>query len=105
MNLCCENRNSKKELEEIADFLKNISEENRLKILCMLKDGERCVCEIWQNLNIPQNLASHHLKVLKEYGLISSRREGLKIFYSINQTVMETHLQSINKFLNHNKKL
>lgn len=62
------------------DFLKVISEENRLKILCILRKQEKCVCEIWQFLDLPQNLISHHLKVLKDSGLIDSRKEGTKVF-------------------------
>ena len=62
---CCIDNKTLKEVRQTAEFLKIIAEENRLKILCTLKAGERCVCDIWQDLNIPQNLASHHLKILK----------------------------------------
>ena len=81
----CINKNTLQNVDKTADMLKIIAEENRLKILCTLKNGERCVCDIWQNLDIPQNLVSHHLKVLKDSGLINSRKEGLWIFYCINK--------------------
>ena len=97
---CCTNKRAPKELSETVEFLKIISEENRLKILCMLKDGEKCVCEIWQFLNIPQNLASHHLKVLKDFDLLNSRKDGLNIFYSINKKVLSDYSKLLNKFLN-----
>ncbi len=84
---------SAKNLEKAAQFLKIISEENRLKILYLLKNGQKCVCEIWQALKLPQNLVSHHLGVLREFDLISSRKEGVKIFYTINK-------KTINKYLN-----
>jgi len=84
----------------LADFLRVIAEDNRLKILCLLKNGEKCVCEIWQFLDLPQNLTSHHLRVLKDFGLVSSRQEGLKVFYKLNQKVTEKHLKILNKFLN-----
>lgn len=51
---------------ESIPFLKTVSEENRLKILCFLKSGEKCVCEIEEFLHLPQNLVSHHLKKLKD---------------------------------------
>jgi ArsR family transcriptional regulator len=51
---------------DITPFLKTVSEENRLKILCFLKSGEKCVYEIEQFLHLPQNLVSHHLKKLKD---------------------------------------
>ena len=82
---CCKNKKSIAEISQVAAFLKVISEENRLKILCLLKENEKCVCDIWQYLDLAQNLASHHLKVLKNFGIVSSRQEGLKVIYSTNE--------------------
>lgn len=73
----------KQSFTEVLAVLKVISDENRLRILCLLNAGERCVCEIWPELDIPQNLASHHLKMLKTVGLITSRKDGLRVFYSV----------------------
>lgn len=87
------------EISQVTEFLKVISEENRLKILCLLKENEKCVCHIWQYLGLAQNLTSYHLKALKDFGLISSRREGLKIIYSINKKVIKKYLKLLNKFL------
>lgn len=102
---CCKNNNSKKDLYDTALFLKTVSEENRLRILCILKEEEKCVCEIWKELDIPQNLASHHLKVLKDSNLLSCRKEGLKTIYSINQDILEKHFEILNKVLSHKTKL
>ena len=66
-----------------------LSDGNRLRILCLLKDGERCVCEIWRNLALSQNLVSHHLKTLKNAGLLRSRKDGLRIYYSLNKTALK----------------
>jgi len=96
----CEGKNLAVNLSRIADFLKIIGEENRLKILCLLKDGEKCVCDIWQYLGLAQNLVSHHLKVLKDFGLVSSRQEGLKVIYSLNKKVVKKYLELLNNFLN-----
>ena len=87
------------DLSRTAEFLKIISEKNRLKILCLLKEGEKCVCDIWQCLDLTQNLVSHHLKVLKNFGLVSSRQEGLKVFYKLNKEVVEKYLELLNKAL------
>jgi len=97
---CCKNIKSKKEIGDAADFLGIIAEENRLKILCVLKKGERCVCDIWRDLDIPQNLASHHLKVLKDAGFIDYRKEGLKMIYRINKKEIRKFNSLLNKFLN-----
>ncbi len=82
---CCKTKKSQAKFKKIVDFLKVISEENRLKVLCILQKQERCVCEIWQFLDLPQNLVSHHLKILRGFGLISSRKEETKVFYFLNQ--------------------
>lgn len=97
---CCSDKNFFNRLAQIAKFLKIISEENRLKILCLLGREERCVCEIWQYLDLAQNLTSHHLKVLKDFGLVSSRQEGLKVIYSLNKKVIKRYLKLLNNYLN-----
>lgn len=96
---CCNNKKTTKELNQTVNFLKIIAEENRLKILCLLRDGDRCVCEIWPNLNLTQNLASHHLKVLKDFKLIKSKKEGLKVFYSINKKEISKYNNLLNHYL------
>ena len=96
---CCKNK-SVEEIKQVVEFLKIISEKNRLKILCLLKKNEKCVCEIWRYLKLPQNLVSHHLKVLKDFDIVSPKKEGVKIFYKINQKVVKKYLKLLNKFLN-----
>jgi ArsR family transcriptional regulator len=96
---CCQNKRSILKVENLAKVLKKISEPNRLKILCLLKDGEKCVCDIWQCLKLPQNLVSHHLKILKNLNLISSKKVGLKVFYKLNQKVVKKYLKELEKTL------
>ncbi|PJA02289.1 ArsR family transcriptional regulator [bacterium (Candidatus Gribaldobacteria) CG_4_9_14_3_um_filter_36_15] len=96
---CCKTKKSKSNLGQMVDFLKIISEKNRLLILCLLKKGEMCVCEIWQHLDLPQNLVSHHLKVLKDFGLIKSRRESTKIIYFLNQKNIKKFISLLSHFI------
>jgi ArsR family transcriptional regulator len=95
---CCEKDN--KNISLLADFLSVISEENRLKIICFLQSGEQCVCKIWQFLELPQNLISHHLKVLKDSDLLNSRKAGLNVYYSINNKELEKYKELIDEVLN-----
>lgn len=95
---CCKTKKSKSNPKPTIDFLKIIAEPNRLKILCILQKQEMCVCDIWQYLDLPQNLVSHHLKVLKDFGLIDSRKEGTKVFYQLNKKVVKKYLKALNKF-------
>lgn len=76
-----------------------ISEENRLKIICFLQSGEQCVCKVWQFLELPQNLISHHLKVLKDFNLLVSRKEGLNVYYSINHEELNKYKKTLNQVL------
>ena len=97
---CCKNIKANREISQAANLLGIIAEENRLRILCVLKKGERCVSDIWQDLGIAENLASHHLKVLKEANIIASRKEGLKVIYSINKKETKKLNSLLNKLLN-----
>ena len=96
-------KNSKDIYLKLASFLETIGAGNRLKILCLLKQQKRCVCEICKILQLPQNLVSHHLKVLKNYNFLSSEKEGVKIFYSLNQKVVNKYLKLFNEILTQNK--
>ena len=72
-------------IKELSEYLKVVADANRLQILCLLNKGERCVCNIHEPLGLPQNLTSHHLKALREAGLVNARREGKWIYYSVNE--------------------
>jgi ArsR family transcriptional regulator len=76
---------------KIKKYLAAIAEPNRLAILEFLKKGEKCACEIHPKLKLPQNLSSHHLKVLKDAGLINSKREGIKIIYYRNEKIINEY--------------
>lgn len=77
-------------IAELAEGLKALSDPNRLHIVCLLLRGERCVCEVEGELGISQQLASHHLNVLKEAGLLRVRKEGTSSYYSVSQERLES---------------
>jgi ArsR family transcriptional regulator len=66
-----------------------LSDETRLQIVAMLSHGERCVCELQDVLDAAQSRLSFHLKVLKDSGLISDRREGRWMYYALNGEALE----------------
>ncbi len=72
-----------KELEQLAGLFRVLAEPNRLRILSLLMQRETCVCELLPEMGISQPLLSHHLSVLAESGLIQSRRQAQRIFYSV----------------------
>jgi DNA-binding transcriptional ArsR family regulator len=70
-------------LEKKAEILKAIAQPTRLKILELLQDGERCVCDIYTALGQEQPTISKHLSFMKRAGILDSRKEGLRITYWI----------------------
>lgn len=70
-------------LEKKAEILKAIAQPTRLKILDLLKDGERCACDIYPALAQEQPNISKHLNFMKRAGIVDSRKDGLRIIYWI----------------------
>lgn len=66
-----------------AQLFHALSDETRLAILALLRDGERCVCELQADLDAAQSRLSFHLKVLRDAGLVTDRREGRWSYYTI----------------------
>ena len=66
-----------------------LSDRTRVRILELLRNGERCVCELMADLAIRQSLLSFHLKTLKNAGLVKDRRDGRWVHYSIDWSGLE----------------
>lgn len=77
-------------IDKLADALKALSDPTRIRILCFLKDGEACVCDIEEHLEISQQLTSHHLNVMREAGLLHMRKDGTRSLYSIDVDTLKT---------------
>ena len=71
------------DLARAAHLFHALSDETRLAVLDMLRDGERCVCELQDALDAAQSRLSFHLRVLREAGLVSDRREGRWAYYAL----------------------
>ena len=67
-----------------------LSDETRIKIVKLLSEGEKHVDELAQRLEAPQSTVSHHLRVLKEAGLVRAERRGRSIYYSIDPSLEKT---------------
>jgi ArsR family transcriptional regulator, arsenate/arsenite/antimonite-responsive transcriptional repressor len=72
------------DLERAARLFHALSDRTRLSILQRLRLGERCVCDLTDALDAAQSRLSFHLKVLKDAGLVSDRREGRWMYYTLN---------------------
>ena len=72
-----------KAYEVQAEYFRALSHPARIRIVHYLKKGERCVCEIVPYLKEEQSNVSRHLAVLKRAGILSSRKEGVSVYYRV----------------------
>ena len=70
-------------LYDLAELFKVFGDSTRIRILFVLFGSEVCVCDLAETLNMTQSAVSHQLKILKQAKLVSSRREGKSVFYSL----------------------
>lgn len=63
---------------------KAFCDENRLRILEMLRIGEKCACKLLDDLHITQSTLSHHMKILCDAGIVQGRKDGKWVYYSIS---------------------
>lgn len=70
--------------EKNSKVFKALGDSNRLRILNLLSEGEKCACEILKCFDISQSTLSHHMKILSECELVKCRKEGTWNHYSLN---------------------
>lgn len=80
----CEVESVSSEYIENAKIFKAFCDENRLRILGLLRSGEKCACKLLEELNISQSTLSHHMKLLCDAGVVQGRKEGKWVHYSID---------------------
>lgn len=83
-----------------ARIFKALGDENRIKILTLLHTGERCACRLQEALNISQPTLSHHMRILLDAGLISARKDGKWIYYTLSEEGAKTAQQMLSSVLN-----
>ena len=76
-------------LQKTARLFHALSDNTRLEIMGMLRNGECCVCELQDELRAAQSRLSFHLKVLKDAGLITDRKEGRWVYYAIDANALD----------------
>jgi len=69
----------------IDHMFKAFADENRLRLLHLLRQGEQCVCDLMDVLNMGQSKVSRHLSYLRRAGLVKHRKEGLWVYYSLTE--------------------
>ncbi len=80
-----------KEAKKLADLFKVFGDTTRIRILYVLFQSEMCVCDLAETLDMTQSAISHQLQVLKRMKMVTDRREGRTVFYSL----ADRHIENI----------
>ena len=86
----------------LAEQLRALAEPNRLQIVALLRESERCVCELESALGLSQSLVSNHLRVLRRTGLVQARRDDVDarwIYYRLERETVERLLARLSGLL------
>ena len=70
--------------KQITVIFKALCDENRVQIIRLLQNGEKCACRLLEALQCTQPTLSHHMKILCDSGLVAGRKEGKWMYYSIS---------------------
>lgn len=73
----------------IAAVFKAFCDENRIRIIRLLRSGEKCACKLLDEINVTQPTLSHHMKILCDAGIVVGRKEGKWTYYSISEKGVE----------------
>ena len=96
-----ENLPDESTVDELSDFFKLFGDNTRVRILLALDAGELCVCDISSTLDMSMSAVSHQLRMLRDAHLVTSRRDGRQMFYSLCddhvRTVLETALEHVSE--------
>jgi ArsR family transcriptional regulator len=88
-------------MERLARQLKVLAEPNRLRMVDLLMEGVQCNCELGDALGMAPNLISHHLRILREVGLVEVERDAVDarwVYYSINRSTLAQLTQTFGAF-------
>lgn len=86
------------ETKVIANYFKILSDETRLEIISLLKNGTMCACNILEKLHITQPTLSYHMNILSKNNIVTSEKKGVWVHYCINKE----KLVELSSFLNSN---
>ena len=79
-------------MEEVIKLFGALSDKTRLQIYLLLLEGDLCVCELGNILNMEQSRISHSLRTLREAGLIRNKREGKWVVYSVSPKSIKSEI-------------
>ncbi|MDK2804546.1 MAG: hypothetical protein PWR23_1550 [Peptostreptococcaceae bacterium] len=90
---------NKLDYESNARLFKAFCDENRLRIIDLLKDGEKCACTLQDELTIVQSTLSHHMKILIESKVVEARKDKKWTYYSLSDSGSELAKNTLSDIL------
>ena len=90
--------------ERQAEIAKAVAHPLRVAAIDFLKDGEKCVCEIAEHVGSERSNVSRHLAVMVGAGVLSCRKDGLKVFYKLRTPCVADFLSCVTRVLRHQAK-
>lgn len=84
---------------EDARKIKALADENRLKIMLSLQNGEKCACVLGEELNISQSTLSHHMRLLCDSNLVNGRKDGKWMFYSVSPDGIDSFMKMLSGYM------
>ena len=75
--------------KKTAIIFKAFCDENRIRIIKLLRSGEKCACKLLEEINVTQPTLSHHMTILCDAEIVVGRKEGKWAHYSISEKVVE----------------
>jgi DNA-binding transcriptional ArsR family regulator len=82
---------------QATDLLKIVANENRLNILCELRDNSMCVSDILKKLNLSQSALSQHLALMREVGIVRTKRVAQSIYYELASPLIADIIKTLHK--------
>lgn len=82
-------------IKKCTNICKALSDHTRFEILVLLKDNERCACKLLEHFRFSQPTLSYHMKILTGSGLVTARKEGLWVHYSLNRKQFDSAMKTL----------
>ncbi len=85
---------------ESVRYFKALADENRIRIIQLLKPGNVCACELLEMLKVTQPTLSHHMKILVDSGLVQPKKDGKWVRYTLSPSAQNNLIQTIEEIFN-----
>ena len=86
------------DVKKTVTVFKAFCDENRVRILQLLLNGEKCACKLLEEMNITQPTLSHHMKILCDSGIVVGRKDGKWMHYSISEEGLQKAIKCLEHF-------